>query len=80
MTRRLKAVYHGGTFLPQEPCDIPEGSQVELVIQGPFIIPGEVKELEEKKLILRNVVERMQRNPIPSGAPHLTREALHERG
>jgi hypothetical protein len=28
---------------------------------------------------LRAVVERMQRNPFPAGAPHLTREALHER-
>jgi len=79
MSQRLKAVYHRGTFLPQEPCDVPEGSEVELIIQGPFIFPPAVRKSEEQEHILKMVVERMQQNPIPAGAPHLTREALHER-
>lgn len=79
MSRRLKAVYQRGIFSPREPCDVPEGSEVELIIQGPFILPPGVREPEEQKQILRRVVERMQQNPIPAGAPHLTREALHER-
>jgi len=79
MSQKLRAVYQGGTFLPQEPCDVPEGSEVELIIQGPFILPPEVREPEEQGSILRTVAQRMQQNPIPAGAPRLTREALHER-
>jgi predicted DNA-binding antitoxin AbrB/MazE fold protein len=79
MSQRLKAVYHDGAFLPQEPCNLPEGSEVELIVQGPFVFPPEVEEPEERERALRMVVERMQHNPIPAGAPPLTREALHER-
>ncbi len=79
MPRRLKAVYHRGVFVPQEPCDVPEGSEVELIIQGPSILPPEVKETEAQRHILKMVVERMRQNPLPANAPCLTREALHER-
>jgi predicted DNA-binding antitoxin AbrB/MazE fold protein len=79
MPRSVKAVYHNGVFITQEFCDIPEGSEVELIIQGSALLPPEVKGSEEKERILRMAVERMQQNPIPARAPRLTREALHER-
>lgn len=79
MSQRLKAVYHRGAFLLQEPCDVPEGSEVGLVIEGPFLLSPEVREPKEQEHILRAVVERMQQNPIPAGVPPLTRESLHER-
>ena len=79
MTRRVRAVYHGGAFVPREPCDVPADSEVELLIQGPFVLPPEVSEPEERKRILRGLVQRMRQNPIPSAAPPLGREALHDR-
>jgi predicted DNA-binding antitoxin AbrB/MazE fold protein len=79
MPHSVKAVYHKGVFVPREPCDIPEGLEVELIIQDLSLLPPEVKEIEEKKRILKIVIERMQQNPIPARAPRLTREALHER-
>jgi predicted DNA-binding antitoxin AbrB/MazE fold protein len=79
MSQRLKAVYCRGAFLPQEPCDVPEGSEVELTIEGPFLLSPEVKEPKEQAHILRAVVARMKHNPIPVGAPPLTRDWLHER-
>jgi predicted DNA-binding antitoxin AbrB/MazE fold protein len=79
MPHKLKALYSGGVFIPQELCALPEGSEVELIIQGPLIAPPEVKEAKERQHILRMVVERMQHNPLPIDAPPLTREALHER-
>jgi predicted DNA-binding antitoxin AbrB/MazE fold protein len=79
MPRSVRAVYHNGVFVSQELCDIPEGSEVELIIHGPPLLPPEVKCSEEKVHILRRTVERMQQNPIPARAPRLTREALHER-
>jgi len=79
MHHSVKAVYHKGVFVPREPCDIPEGLEVELIIHGGSLLSPAVKEIEEKKGILRIVVERMQQNPIPTGTPRLTREELHER-
>jgi predicted DNA-binding antitoxin AbrB/MazE fold protein len=75
----VKAVYHKGVFVPQEPCNIPEGLEVELIIQGPLLLPPEIKGAKEKKQILSIIVERMQQNIIPTEAPRLTREALHDR-
>jgi predicted DNA-binding antitoxin AbrB/MazE fold protein len=79
MPGSMKAVYHNGVFITREFCDIPEGSEVELIIQGPALVSPEVKGSEEKERILRMTVERMQQNPLPANAPRLTREALHER-
>jgi predicted DNA-binding antitoxin AbrB/MazE fold protein len=80
MPQSVKAVYQKGVFVPQEPCDIPEGLEVELIIHSPALLPPEVKEIQERKRILKIVVERMQQNIIPTGAPRLTRETLHDRG
>jgi predicted DNA-binding antitoxin AbrB/MazE fold protein len=79
MAHKVKAVYQRGVFVPEGPCDVPEGSEVELIIHSPFILLPEVKEAEERQHILRMVVERMRQNPLPVDAPGLTREALHER-
>jgi predicted DNA-binding antitoxin AbrB/MazE fold protein len=79
MPRSVRAVYHNGVFVSRELCDIPEGSEVELIIQGPALLPPELRGSEEKERILKIMVERMQQNPIPARAPRLTREALHER-
>jgi predicted DNA-binding antitoxin AbrB/MazE fold protein len=79
MIHRLKAIYQGGVFVPREPCSVPEGSEVELIVQGPAIFPPAVKEPEAQQHLLRVLVERMQQNPLPAGAPRLTREALNER-
>ena len=80
MSQRLKAVYQGGAFRPQEPCNLPESSEVELIVEGPFVVPPEVRKPKDRTRIMKTVVRRMQRNRIPADAPRLTREALHERG
>lgn len=79
MAQRLKAVYQNGAFVPQSPCDLPEGSEVELIIEAPRVIPPVVTDPEERKRILSKVVENMRNNPIPADAPRFTREELHER-
>ena len=79
MSQKLKAVYHRGAFVPKTSCDVPEDSEVELVIQGPFLISSQVVEPEERSRILKAVIKRMKRNPLPAGAPCLTRDLLHER-
>ncbi len=79
MSQRLRATYQRGAFIPETPCDLPEGAEVELILRGPTILPPEVTEPEERARILARLVDRMQQNPIPAEAPPLTRESLHER-
>ncbi len=80
MNATLKAVYRNGVFVPVDACGFPENSEVELIVQGPVVIPPSVTDPEERALIRKRVVERMRQNPIPADAPRFTREQLHERG
>ena len=79
MTYRLKAVYRNGTFVPETPCDLPEEAKVDLLVQGPVLLPPKVTDAEAKARILKQVTDRMQQHPIVSGAPRYTRDELHER-
>ena len=36
MANKVKAVYQRGVFVPEGPCDVPEGSEVELIIHSPL--------------------------------------------
>jgi predicted DNA-binding antitoxin AbrB/MazE fold protein len=79
MNATLKAVYRNGVFVPETACQLPENSEVELIVQGPVIIPPSVTDPQERARIRKRVVERMRQNPIPADAPRFTREQLHER-
>jgi predicted DNA-binding antitoxin AbrB/MazE fold protein len=79
MSQRLKAIYQNGAFIPQGPCDLPENSEVELIIESPRVLPPKVTDPEERKRILKELVQNMRDNPIPANAPRFTREELHER-
>ncbi|MDQ3687190.1 MAG: antitoxin family protein [Acidobacteriota bacterium] len=79
MSQTLKAIYRDGAFIPQAPCDLPEGSEVELIVREPRTMPPRVKDPEERRRILHNLVERMMQNPFPVDAPRWTRDELHER-
>ncbi|WP_219898493.1 DUF104 domain-containing protein [Phormidesmis priestleyi] len=58
---------------------MPEGTEVELLIQSPQVVSPPVSDLEAKQRFLKSLVERMQQNPIPLNAPRFTRETLYER-
>ncbi len=79
MTRRFKAVYQRGVFVPRTPCTLPEDSEVELTIEDPYLLPAEERDPKKRAQILDGLVERMLRNPFPSDAPRFTRDELHER-
>ncbi|HEX7314169.1 MAG TPA: antitoxin family protein [Pyrinomonadaceae bacterium] len=80
MSQTLKAIYRDGAFIPQTPCDLPEGSEVELTIIETRVMPPKASNSEERKRILEGMVARMRANPIPADAPRrFTREELHER-
>jgi predicted DNA-binding antitoxin AbrB/MazE fold protein len=79
MSERIRAVFHNGAFVPQQQCDLPEGSQVELIVEHPRVLPPEEKDPEERKRILKRLITRMKQNPIPADAPRFSRDEMHER-
>jgi len=79
MTQRMRAVYRDGAFLPAVPCDLPENSEVELVVQEPTTHGPSVTDPDERLRILRRVTGRMRGNPLPADAPRFSRDQLHER-
>ncbi len=79
MNATLKAVFRNGVFVPETACQLPENSEVEVIVQGPVVIPASVTDAQERTRIRKRVVERMRQNPIPADAPRFSREQLHER-
>ncbi|KAM3096092.1 antitoxin family protein [Phormidesmis sp. 146-12] len=79
MPQALKATYHNGAFILQTDFELPEGTEVELLIQAPQVISPSISDIEVKQQFLKTLIERMQQNPIPLDAPRFTREMLHER-
>jgi predicted DNA-binding antitoxin AbrB/MazE fold protein len=79
MSQTLKAIYRAGAFIPQTPCDLPEGAEVELTVHEPHTIPPKVTDPEERRRLMDELIQNMLDNPIPENAPRLTREELHER-
>jgi predicted DNA-binding antitoxin AbrB/MazE fold protein len=79
MSQRIKAVFQNGKFIPQQSCDLPDGSEVELIVENPRVIRPEEKDPAEKRRILKAMIERMKQNPIPADAPRFSRDELHER-
>ncbi|MBD0285698.1 MAG: antitoxin family protein [Flavisolibacter sp.] len=79
MNQRLRAIYQNGTFIPLEPFDLPEDSEVELTVYNPYVILPQITEPSEREAILKDIKLSMEENPLPAGAPNLSREDLHER-
>jgi hypothetical protein len=79
MIQRIRAIYRDGAFRPENPCDFPENAEVELLVQETTVRAPSVSDRSERLRILRRITERMQSNPLPSAAPHFSRDQLHER-
>ena len=79
MNQKLKAIFRNGAFVPQQLCDLPEGAQVELIVQDPTGLPPEVSDPAERRKILKALVESIRQNPFPEDAPRFTREQMHDR-
>ncbi len=80
MSTAINATFRNGVFVPSEPCDLPNETEVRLVIEGrSTVIPPSVTDPQERAKIMAGLIERMRNNPIPANAPRFTREELHER-
>ncbi|MFM9159768.1 MAG: antitoxin family protein, partial [Dolichospermum sp.] len=68
MPPTLKSVYRNGTFVLETACNLPEGSEVELLIQSSSIVSPPISDVESKQHFLKSLISRMQQNPIPLNA------------
>ena len=68
MNSVVTAVYRNGVFVPTTACDIPENTEVRVIVQGSTIIPPVVTDPAERARIRREVLELMKQNPIPADA------------
>ena len=81
MTTTLNAIFEHGAFRPETPVDIPDGAHVQIAVEYPFEPGGgRVVSESEKQSIVRRVVERMMRNPLPADAPRFARDEMYDRG
>ncbi len=77
----VRAIFEHGAFVPETPCDLPEGTRVLLTVESNALVSSPMIESpEERARILRRVVERMQQNPIPVDAKPFRRDEMHDRG
>jgi len=80
MIRKVTATFKNGAFVPDEECDLPENTEVQLTVETDTSVPPTVTVPEERKAVLREIFKLMDQNPIPPSAPRkFTREELHER-
>ncbi|MBD0376368.1 MAG: antitoxin family protein, partial [Flavisolibacter sp.] len=56
MNQRLRAIYQNGTFIPLEPFDLPEDSEVELTVHNPYVILPQITKPSERKAILKDII------------------------
>lgn len=81
MQESYRAVYRDGAFVPIVPCDLPDETEVQVIVpNGPILIPPLEPDPEKQAEVRKRLVERMRNNPIPADAPRFTRDELHERG
>ena len=79
MKQTITATYKEGVFHPDKPCDLPEGTRVQLAIADALVLPPRVSDDAERARILKRVADRMKHNPVAPDTPKLTREQLRER-
>jgi len=80
MQESFRAVYRDGAFVPMVPCNLPEETEVQVLVQnGSGIIPPLESDSAKRAEIKKRLLDRMGNSPLPPDAPKLTRDQLHER-
>jgi hypothetical protein len=79
MTQRRRAIYRDGKLELRNPCDLPQGAEVDVLIVSEGVIPAEETDPSRRRRLIAELIERMQAYPLSPTAPSLTRDDLHER-
>ncbi len=72
MLKKVKATYRNGTFIPNTPYDLPENTEVELMINCPSEYAQDVLDPATRKAILHELLTRMRQSSLMAHAHHAT--------
>ena len=76
----LNAVFENGSFRPESPVELPEGTRVRLAVEP---VQSELQpqplSVAERRRVRQRVVEQMMRNPLPRDAPRFNRSDMYDR-
>jgi predicted DNA-binding antitoxin AbrB/MazE fold protein len=77
----MNAVFEHRSFRPDTPVELPEGTRVRLAIERVQSAPQpQPPPIDQRRRIRQRVVERMMRNPLPTGTPRFDRSDAYDRG
>ena len=81
MQESYRAIFRDGAFVPIVPCNLPEETEVRVVVQnGSEIVPPMESDSAKRAELKKRLLDRMSNSPLPPDAPKLNRDQLHERG
>ncbi|MDJ0580298.1 antitoxin family protein [Crocosphaera sp.] len=72
MLKKVKATYSNGAFIPNSPCDLPENTEVELMVNLPFEYNQDVLDPETRKAIVHELLTRMRQTSLMTHIHHAT--------
>ena len=72
MLKKVKATYRNGAFILNSPYDLPENTEVELMVNCPSECAQDVLDPETRKAILHELLTRMRQSSLMSHAHHAT--------
>ena len=77
--RMFSATYRDGVFVPDESCDLPEGTRVKVAESLNGVRPPQEPDPAERRRIMKELLADMKKNPLNLASHGLTRDELHER-
>jgi predicted DNA-binding antitoxin AbrB/MazE fold protein len=76
----MNAVFEHGSFRPESPVELPEGTRVRLSVERVRSVPHpQALSIEARRRIRQRVIERMMGNPLPPGTPRFNRDDAYDR-
>ncbi|WP_107667800.1 DUF104 domain-containing protein [Cyanothece sp. BG0011] len=72
MLKKVKATYHNGTFILNTPWDLPNNTEVELMVSCPSEYGEDVLDRETRKEILNALLARMRQTALMAETNRIT--------
>jgi hypothetical protein len=72
----VRVVYLGGKFVPEDECQVEEGTEGLVLIEPSDLT---TQQPDERRQLLSELVAEMRKNPLRPDRPRLTRDQMHER-
>ena len=71
MLKKVKATYRNGTFIPSNPCNLPDNTEVELMVSLASEHGQDILDRETRKAILAELLTRMRQSSFIPHAHHV---------